>query len=335
LGGAGSGRYTPPFSDICQPAKGADVKPVYVSYPSGISQISAGYGVSLGISNRQQLLIWGFCQLGTGGLEKFTEEPTAVNGIDNVSKIAAGQFLYAALDESGKVYTWGFDTDGALGRIASHINAPPGRVDLPPCQEIMIGDNFMIALSSDEKLYAWGSNSSGQLGFGHLNTASKPAPIILDSKVKNIAVGATHVLALTADNKVFGWGSNHFGQLGLSHSDKKISKKYINQPTPILFPEKISAVAAGMHFSLALSSSGKVYGWGWNGLGQLGMGNLLPISRPTLIPNLSNVRAIAAGEAHSLAIGKNQLLGWGNNESGQLGNASGKQMIPYSLSEIA
>ena len=334
-GGAGSGRYTPPFADICRAAKDADVKPVYVSIPASFTHISAGYGVSLGISNQHQLFVWGFCQLGIGGVEKFSEEPSLVNGVDKASRVAAGQFLYAALDQAGNVYTWGLDADGALGRAATQINAPPGVADLPPCKEIAVGDNFMVALSSDEQLYAWGSNSSGQLGLGHISTVSKPAQVMLDSKVKSIAVGSTHVLVLTADNKVFGWGSNHFGQIGLNNTDRQNSIKFISTPRSIFFPEKITAIAAGMHFSLALSSSGKVYSWGWNGFGQLGMGNFMPISTPTLIPNLSNVRAIAAGESHSLAIGKNQLLGWGNNESGQLGTASGKQAIPNSLLEIA
>ena len=206
-GGAGSGRYTPPFADICRAAKDADVKPVYVSIPAGFTHISAGYGVSLGISNQHQLFVWGFCQLGIGGVEKFSEEPSLVNGVDKASRVAAGQFLYAALDQTGNVYTWGLDADGALGRAATQINAPPGVADLPPCKEIAVGDNFMVALSSDEQLYAWGSNSSGQLGLGHISTVSKPAQVMLDSKVKSIAVGSTHVLVLTADNKVFGWGT--------------------------------------------------------------------------------------------------------------------------------
>jgi alpha-tubulin suppressor-like RCC1 family protein len=333
-GGAGSGRYTPPFSDICRPANNTDVKPVYVSTPAGFTNICAGYGVSLGVSNHHQVLIWGFCQVGVGGIDQFSEEPTLVNGVDKVSKVAIGQFLYAALGQSGEVYTWGLNTDGALGRITTQINATPGLAELPPCKDIAVGDNFMIVLSSDEKLYAWGSNSSGQLGLGHLNSISIPAPISLESKVQSIAVGSTHVLVLTVDNKVFGWGSNHFGQIGQGNTDRQNTQKFINKPRPILFPEKILAIAAGMHFSLALSLSGKVYAWGWNGFGQLGMGNLLPVSTPTLIPNLSNVRAIATGEAHSLAIGKNQLFGWGNNESGQLSNASGKQMIPNSLLDV-
>ena len=329
-GGAGSGRITPPFVDICSSFKVADAKPVFVGKLSACSHISAGYGVSLSVSNQQQALIWGFCQVGIGGKSLFSEEPTLINGVNNAIKVAAGQFLYAALDQVGKVYTWGFNTDGALGRPSTQTNAPPEVISsLPEIQGIAIGDNFMIALSKDRRVYGWGSNSAGQLGLGHLKTVISPEPISLSSTIKHIATGSTHVLALTTDGKVYGWGSNHFGQSGSS------TLPYIDSPRLIPFPEKISAIAAGMHYSLALSASGKVYTWGWNGFGQLGLGDLKSRNTPTRVPNLSGVRAIAAGESHALAIGKSELLGWGSNESGQLGKAAARQMTPNALLAIA
>jgi alpha-tubulin suppressor-like RCC1 family protein len=335
-GGAGSGRVTPPFVDICSSFKEADAKPVFVGKLSRCSNISAGYGVSLGVSDQQQILIWGFCQVGIGGQNIFSEEPTLINGIANATQVAAGQFLYAAVDQAGKVYSWGFSTDGALGRPSTQTNASPEVITtLPEIQDVAIGDNFMIALTKDQGVYGWGSNSAGQLGLGHLKTATIPEPISLSSKIKNIAAGSTHVLALTIDGKVFGWGSNHFGQVGLSQADQQNNQGFSAKPKPITFPEKISAIAAGMHYSLALSATGKAYAWGWNGFGQLGLGDLMPRSTPTLIPNLSGVRDIAAGEGHALAIGKSQLLGWGSNESGQLGKAATRQMTPYAFLAIA
>jgi len=329
-GGAGSGRVTAAYIDICSSFSEADAKPVFVGKLSACSHISAGYGVSLGVSDQQQTLIWGFCQVGTGGQNLFSEEPTLINGIANTSKVVAGQFIYAAIDQAGKVYTWGFNSDSALGRPSAQINALPEVItSLPDVQDIAIGDNFMIALTKDQRLYGWGSNSAGQLGLGHLDTVNAPEPIALSVKIDQIAAGSTHVLALSSEGKVYGWGSNHLGQCGGG------SQSYIDSPKLIPFPEKMIAVDAGMHYSLALSSTGKVYVWGWNGFGQLGLGDLKSRSAPTIIPNLSGVRAIAAGDAHALAIGKGKLLGWGSNESGQLSKAAAKQMMPFPLLEIA
>ena len=327
-GGAGSGRITVGYIDICG-SRAPSKEPVYIAKPSLYSNVSAGNGVSLGISN-QQTYIWGFCQIGIGDKEAFTEAPTLIEGIPQASKVAAGQFIYAALDQAGNIYTWGLNTDSALGRTTTQLNAFPEKItDIPPMQEVVIGDNFMLTLSKDQRVYAWGSNSAGQLGLGHLQSITHPEPVALPVPIASVAVGSTHVLAVAQDGKVYGWGSNHIGQLG------NVKSSYIDLPTQIGFPEKITAVAAGMHYSLALAASGKVYAWGWNGFGQLGLGDLQSRHTPTLIRSLSGVRSIAAGESHSLAITKNQFLGWGCNESGQLGKAALRQMTPNIFFDIA
>lgn len=60
-GGAGSGRVTPLFVDICSSFKVTDAKPVFVGKLSRCSAISAGFSASLCVSDQQQALIWGFC----------------------------------------------------------------------------------------------------------------------------------------------------------------------------------------------------------------------------------------------------------------------------------
>lgn len=84
----------------------------------------------------------------------------------------------------------------------------------------------------------------------------------------------------------------------------------------------LSTVSAGMFHSLALSSDGTVWAWGDNSEGQLGnKQNELPnSSTPVQVKDLTNIVAVAAGGAHSLAL-KNDgtVWGWGNNEFGQAG----------------
>jgi alpha-tubulin suppressor-like RCC1 family protein len=328
-GGSGSGRYTPPYIDICSSLKGSDGKPAYISKPAHYSDIAAGYGLSLGVSKLQPF-IWGFSQIELGNQGIITETPSAIEGIANVGKVAAGQFIFAAIDAQANLHTWGLNVDGALGRNTSQINALPAIIPkLPPIQDVQIGDSFMLALSRDHRVFSWGSNSAGQLGLGHLHAVTSPEPVALSSKIKGIAVGSTHVLVVSTEGKVFGWGSNNFGQSGDG------TYPYISSPKIIPFPERITAVAAGMHYSLALASSGKLYAWGWNGFGQLGLGDLQSRSSPTLIPDLSGIRSIAAGEMHAIAVGKNHLLGWGSNASNQIGKSTQRQMTPNPFLTIA
>jgi alpha-tubulin suppressor-like RCC1 family protein len=357
-GGAGSGRYNPGYVDICSTPK-SDGKPVYVGASLRLSCLSAGYGVSLGASTQQELLVWGWNPLGVGGDLASSEIPTPIDGISAPIALAAGQSIFAAIDQAGSLYTWGLNVDHALGRTTEQMNALPGLVHgVPTMLEVAVGDNFMIVLSREGEVFSFGSNSAGQLGLGHLRnvdtaervpftaskdtvsqdtvskdvalqgaastpTASKDTVSTLTVSIKSIAVGATHVLALCREGNVYAWGSNQYGQLGHQRN------RYDSQPTLIQMPEKITALAAGTHFSLALTESGDVYAWGWNGFGQLATNDTRPRSTPTKVLGLTQIQAIAAGEMHALALGKKALYGWGSNDAGQLGRAAQQQVTPF------
>jgi hypothetical protein len=63
----------------------------------------------------------------------------------------------------------------------------------------------------------------------------------------------------------------------------------------------VTTIAAGFRFSLALSA-GKVLAWGWNEVGQLGIGTTTDSSLPVPVTGLNEVVDVAAGEHHSLAL---------------------------------
>jgi alpha-tubulin suppressor-like RCC1 family protein len=337
-GGAGSGRYSQESVDICS-SRTANQEPVYVGQSEHFSAVSAGYGVSLGVSTQQELLVWGWNPLGVGDDQTISEIPIAVKVVTAPVSVAAGQSIFAAIDQAGSLHTWGLNVDQVLGRTTEQMNALPGVVPgLPAMQAVALGDNVMIALSREGEVFSFGNNSAGQLGLGHLRNvgiaeqvhlnalkdpALKDAAKKLTAAIKSIAVGATHVLALCREGNVYAWGSNQYGQLGHQH------KRYDSQPTLLEMPEKITALAAGTHFSLALTESGNVYAWGWNGFGQLGVNDVRPRCTPTKVPGLAQVQAIAAGEMHAVAIGKRALYGWGSNEAGQLGRAAQQQLTPF------
>ena len=79
-------------------------------------------------------------------------------------------------------------------------------------------------------------------------------------------------------------------------------------------------ISAGVFQSLILSKTGQVYAFGFNTLGQLGLGDHLLRNVPTLIPTLKSIIQVAAGELHSLVLTSNgQIYAFGANRHGQLG----------------
>ena len=78
-------------------------------------------------------------------------------------------------------------------------------------------------------------------------------------------------------------------------------------------------VTAGMDHTLALKSDGSLYGWGWNGNGQLGDGTTS--SRWSAVPIGSGYQSVSAGYGHTVAVKSDGTLwAWGDNTYGQLGD---------------
>lgn len=95
------------------------------------------------------------------------------------------------------------------------------------------------------------------------------------------------------------------------------------QPQPAMG----STIASGEEHSLAITADGNAWAWGQEGRGQLGIRpdfiNLFGYPTPRPVNTNLTFRQIAAGEEHSLGITSNgNLLAWGHNYNGQLGDGT-------------
>ncbi|XP_063743420.1 RCC1 and BTB domain-containing protein 1-like isoform X4 [Eleginops maclovinus] len=186
------------------------------------------------------------------------------------------------------------------------------------------GPHILLA-TEDGELFAWGHNGYSQLGNGTTNQGVAPVLVsanLLNKKVTEVACGSHHSMALTDSGEVYAWGYNNCGQVG--------SGSTANQPTPrrvsSCLQNKVAvSIVCGQTSSLAVVDNGEVYGWGYNGNGQLGLGNngnQLTPCRLAVLQGLC-VQQIVSGYAHSLALTDEGLLyAWGSNTYGQLGTGN-------------
>ena len=192
---------------------------------------------------------------------------------------------------------------------------------------IGIGYGFYAALSAEGTVYAWGWNTKGQLGIAteELDYSEYPRRIEASVKFKAIAVGREHILALDTDGTVWSWGANERGQLG--HDEYRPGNK--TEPTFIRFPAdtaEIVEIAVSEQTSYALTADGKLFAWGSNDNGRLGIysqdAHVEYVTEPELNPHLPRVSHIIASEQTVSAIASDgRLWMWGLTDHGQAGSA--------------
>ena len=173
-----------------------------------------------------------------------------------------------------------------------------------------------------------------------------PDPYASLTNIIAVAGGMNHSLALEDPGfggKVYSFGANNHGQLGDGGTTSSGFARVVltNPNDPCSYLEDIIDVRAGAEHSMALDEDGHVHIWGtveWDHSGgtdegTLGNGSSAGIGSAVAVyvqsgeqnpgdPNLplSNIIAISAGAAHSMALDSGgHVWTWGNNHNGQLG----------------
>jgi alpha-tubulin suppressor-like RCC1 family protein len=298
-----------------EPAALIGVKAIAAGSVSGY-KVDAGYTFAL--TDSGEVYAWGINthgQLGLGDTENRLM-PTKVPGLTKVKAIAVGGDHVLALTESGEVYAWGWNGAGELGLGDFENRLTPTKVPgLEGVKAIACGYMHSLALTASGKVYRWGFHCD-DLGEA---IPKRPSKVPGLDGIVAVFAGGWCSFAVTESGDVYAWGDNRYWQLGLGDTECRLV------PTKVPGLAGVKAIAGGSfrggpHHYLALTQSGEVYAWGCNDKGQLGLGDTQWRTKPTKVPGLSAVKAIAAGWEHSLALTESgEIYGWGANGYGQLG----------------
>lgn len=300
--------------------------PVQVQSLSDVVAIAAGDYHSLAVKSDGTVWAWGkndYGQLGDGTTTQ-KNIPVQVKGPDGsgclsgVVAVAACSDYSFALKSDGTVWAWGQNIYGQLGDGTKVNRCTPVQVqNLSNVVAIAAKGSHCLALKSDGTVWAWGGNANGELGNGTTQFSAVPIKVLNLEGVVSIAAGYQHSLALKADGTVWAWGRNGEGQIGDGTYDS-----YKSVPVQVSNISNIVMIAAGYNDSLALSSDGIAWGWGYNCFGQIG--NAAKYQRvPFQIGGFYSAVMIGAGHLHSFAI-KSDGTVWalGYNDCGQLGDGT-------------
>ena len=288
---------------------------------TGITSVAAGTIHSVAVSGNGSVYAWGyggFGQLGDGSTAN-TNRKTPVQVKDvagtgvlaGITSVAAGDSYSVAVSSNGSVYAWGLNTSGQLGNGTTTNSSIPVQVKdvagtgvLAGITSVAAGTNHSVAVSSNGSVYAWGNNGLGQLGNGSTTTPSRTPVQVLGvggsgvlAGITSVAAGTNHSVAVSSDGSVYAWGDNSQGQLGNGTIARSLTPVRVKDVAGSGFLTGITNVAAGTLHTVAVSSDGSVYAWGYNVQGQLGDGSNTRRLAPVLSANFQPVSVTFGGVA--------------------------------------
>ncbi len=313
-----------------------------------IISVSLGTHHSSALTSSGRVFTWGrndYGQLGDGTIMQRTV-PTEITSRFN---LAAGETIvsisleYAhssALTSSGRMFTWGWNSSGQLGDGTTTNRSTPTDItdqfDLAAGETVVsvsLGDSHSSALTSSGRMFTWGWNSSGQLGDETTTSRTTPTEIThhfdleAGETIVSISLGYAHSSALTSSGRMFTWGDNGYGQLGDGTESYRHTPTEVTDQFDLVAGETIASISLGSWHSSALTSSGSVFTWGYNGDGQLGDGTTTWRTTPTEMTHQFNLAAgetivnVSSGGEHTSALtSQGRAFTWGYNSYGQLGD---------------
>jgi len=267
---------------------------------------------------------------------RYLATPTVVPGLSDVSFrgiAASAHGCVAVCRDEGKVYSWGF-AGGQLGQDEDHCSAEVDGLAGVRVRSVDLGcsslSSVFAAVTEQGELYTWGSvliedGTEGQNGIGYPvdgQYVETPRQVIISGVcIRSVALGYGFSLILATDGRLFSCGQVLSGALGHGPAEPDVVRP---KQIEALQGVRVCGMAAGFANSLALTSAGLVYSWGYapgTGLGLTDYGARL---LPTVVEALAGVRVsmVAAGGDHACAVSEDgELFTWGSDgRYGSLGH---------------
>jgi alpha-tubulin suppressor-like RCC1 family protein len=274
---------------------------------------------------------WGANQAGQLGDNTLVDRASAatVKGGFDAATVAAGAAHTCAVASGGALLCWGRGGSGQLGPRRAVDTPTPVEVTLDgAARGVAAGDAHTCAVLTDGRVQCWGANADGQTGEGDTVDHATPAFVAAPAGATDASLGAidavtagqAHTCARGTAGGLWCWGRNDHGQLGDGSTTSRASPVSV---TLGLDPgARVAAASAGDAHTCAVDGRGAPWCWGRGDDGRLGTGGTDDARRPApaASSNVTGATAIAAGGAHTCALGAaGTVTCWGANDQGQLG----------------
>ena len=180
-------------------------------------------------------------------------------------------------------------------------------------KQIAAGMYLSLALNEKGEGFSWGLGNNGRLGHGNENSVEKPKLIEYfndnDIKIKQISCGDLHCACISTNKELFTFGNGNYGKLGHCNFD------HVLTPTKVAYfvMQKVDNVVCGSYNTICITTDSKLYAWGKNSHGMLGIPHLQEknILIPTEIQYQKDnadliINEVALGSMHTMFLGNGE-----------------------------
>ncbi|XP_075965567.1 regulator of chromosome condensation [Anarhichas minor] len=293
-----------------------------------------------------QVLVLGQGDVGQLGLGETTIErkkPALLSLPEKIVQVVAGGMHTVCVGETGHVYTFGCNDEGALGRDTAEEGSEmvPGKVTLEEkVVQVSAGDSHTAALTEDGAVYIWGSfrDNNGVIGLLEpMKTCTAPVKVPMTEPVVKIASGNDHLVLVTLAGNLYTSGTAEQGQLGRvpEHFSDRGGRKGLSRllvPQMVKIKGKVHFIDAfcGAYLTFAVSKEGPVYGFGLSNYHQLGTKNtkmcFVPIKLSCFKNSTTYWVSFSGGQHHTLCLdAEGRVYSLGRAEYGRLGLGQGAE----------
>lgn len=271
---------------------------------------------------------WGSGAFGALGINLAANRSTPVSvcgAVKTFCEIALGNAHAVILQNNGRLWSWGPNTQGQLG-----INTAVGSALTPVSVcgavktfcKVDASTNTSQAIDKYGMIWSWGLGTSGILG--NNQTGNRSTPVSVCGAVKTfckISTGGTFAVAIDKYGKVWTWGSNTGSQLGDGTTTDRSTPIAVGGAT-----KTFCEISTGNAHTVAVDKNGKFWVWGntANTSGELGLG-FRAVTPSKIVSNnrsFCNVKGSGTGETGFFLDNLGTVWGWGLNTLGKLGNNS-------------
>ena len=192
--------------------------PLAVTPDRTYTTVSAGTHHSLALDSSGHLWAWGYNrdgQLGDGTTTTERHTPVAVTPDRTYIAVSAGSYYSLALDRSGHLWAWGYNSFGQLGDGTTTRRRAP--VEITPDRTYAMASDASLESAGTGNLPADSVLSDRMSGIvENVRATAGTVSRTEDSynTFKQVSSSSFHTLALDSSGHVWTWGSNSNGQLG-------------------------------------------------------------------------------------------------------------------------